>query len=343
MNTITNQLCLRSMNKKLLDQLRAKEISFKDRMELGERFENQIGQSQLKESMRDQWDDTVESNDPQDMSPLFYKLFYRITKEREQKRTKSRRIFIGGMIAAAASILTFALLTIFSTVSEEVIVARVHSPVGVRTKFYLPDGTMGWLNGGSSIKYKKNKTTRNVDLSGCAFFDVAHNEKQPFQVKTTNLLVEVVGTEFSVTAYPEDTETDVILKKGKVNVYAGSEENKSVLKPNQQLTYKRSEKCVLIKKVDAAEQMKWIDGILSFENMNMRDVIKVLERYYNVNVVVKDTELFEYSFYGTIENETIDVVLKYMQMAIPMRWETQEQKPDAEGKLLRKTIELYMQ
>ena len=105
---------------------------------------------------------------------------------------------------------------------------------GFRSQFTLPDGTSGWLGYGSNLKYHlDNKKKRIVDLDGLAFFDVAHQKEHPFIVQTpAKLNIEVLGTQFNVSAYSEDQSCDVVLQEGSVKLNLGEKEIQT-MKPNE--------------------------------------------------------------------------------------------------------------
>ena len=96
----------------------------------------------------------------------------------------------------------------------------VEAPLGSRTKLYLPDGTLVWLNAGSRMTYSQGfgVDNRKVELEGEGYFEVQRNEKLPFFVKTKDLQLQVLGTKFNFRDYPEDHEVVVSLLEGKVEL-----------------------------------------------------------------------------------------------------------------------------
>ncbi len=107
-------------------------------------------------------------------------------------------------------------------------IPKVHSPLGARTIFYLPDGSSGYLNGGASLKFpeKFHGKSRDVSLKGEAYFDVVTNPKKPFVVKGKNLEIVAKGTVFNVSAYDDVPETEVILVEGKLEIFLQNEDEK---------------------------------------------------------------------------------------------------------------------
>ena len=159
----------------------------------------------------------------------------------------------------------------------------VEAPLGSRTKLYLPDGTLVWLNAGSRMTYSQGfgVDNRKVELEGEGYFEVQRNEKLPFFVKTKDLQLQVLGTKFNVSAYADDALQSVVLVEGKVNVKANSNED-FVLLPNQR--FKLSDGISGIDEVNAYDYISWKDGVLQFRGETMKDIIQRLSRYYNVSI-----------------------------------------------------------
>ena len=108
----------------------------------------------------------------------------------------------------------------FYTKNEKTIYAEIFSPLAARTRFELPDGSTGWLNSGSTLKFpvKFYGAQRKVELSGEGFFNVVKNSEKPFVVKTSDLNITALGTRFNVLAYPDDETCEITLESGKVVV-----------------------------------------------------------------------------------------------------------------------------
>jgi transmembrane sensor len=161
-------------------------------------------------------------------------------------------------------------------------------PYGSRSTITLADGSKVWLNAGSKLVYPSKfvDKRREVYLVGEAFFDIEKNDKQPFVVKSLNVAIEVLGTRFNVSAYPEDNSIQTVLVEGSVNVNlanAGIFEKGITLIPGQMaLVNKKTEK-TMVYDVDPDYYTLWMDGLIQFENTDLNRVIKKLERYYNID------------------------------------------------------------
>lgn len=170
-------------------------------------------------------------------------------------------------------------------------------PAGQRAQLTLPDGTKVWLNAGSKLSYPSFfEKERKVFLSGEGFFDVAKNEKVPFIVSTRTIDVKALGTQFSVFSYPENDYTGVYLQEGKVKAYFPSLEKEGVvLSPEQYLIQKGKQ--LELSTMDP-EELLWREGIYTFKRQKLGNIIKKLELYYDVKIIVEDPEILNYEYVG---------------------------------------------
>jgi ferric-dicitrate binding protein FerR (iron transport regulator) len=179
----------------------------------------------------------------------------------------------------------------------------VESPFGSRTKLYLPDGTMVWLNAGSKLSYSSQFGTsnRNVSLEGEGYFEVTKNKKLPFAVKTKELLVKVLGTKFNFRNFSDDKEAIVTLLEGKVSLNNELGKKKFFLIPNQQAILNKKTGITLISTVKAFNSFEWTKGILRFDEEKLCNITHKLERVYNIKITIADSSLCNYHFYGNFE------------------------------------------
>ena len=224
--------------------------------------------------------------------------------------------------------------------------AEIQAPYGTRTEFHLPDGSTGHLNGGSTIKFPTRFTDkiRNVELTGEAFFNVVSNHKWPFVVSTEKINVKVTGTSFDVMAYPNETTTEVTLLKGKVEVFRKRENvitSIGVLKPDESFIYNAKSDSRKIQSGNSKDKISWIDGKLTFKYEPFNEVIQKLNRWYNVNIEIKDASLESYIYYGSFQNETLDEVLKLLQYTAPIKYKNIEREKKSDGTFEKREIEIY--
>lgn len=167
------------------------------------------------------------------------------------------------------------------------------TPNGGQYQVNLPDGIKVWLNAASSLKFplRFKDNERTVSLTGEAYFEVAKKYKDrgrlPFYVTTANQRIEVLGTHFNVNAYPTAKNTKTTLLEGAVKVLSfGDNRTKqqiSYLKPGEQAINNGAETKVSV--VDAEEAMAWKNGLFIFNGQDLSEIMKEVERWYNVDVV----------------------------------------------------------
>ncbi len=179
----------------------------------------------------------------------------------------------------------------------------VEAPFGSRTKIYLPDGTLVWLNAGSKITYSQGfgVNERDVQMAGEGYFEVVRNEELQFIVNTQELKVSVLGTKFNFRNYPDDEEAIVSLLEGKVLATNRiRQSNQVILLPDQKvLLNKRTGEMRVSSKAEVKYTAEWTNGYLFFDEELLPDIVKELERSYDVKITLADRSLETFRFYGT--------------------------------------------
>ena len=174
------------------------------------------------------------------------------------------------------------------------------TPRGEKSFVKLPDGSQIWLNANSRLVYHSFSTShRQVELKGEAFFQVAHNEKAPFVVKTDKCAVEVLGTTFNVMAYNEFGRQEITLLTGKVNVHTDNSEQ--VIKPGQALILKNDRFQVV--EVNSSQAAGWVENKFNFKDIPLSELMKRLENWYDVDITLENNTGKEINFTGTFKNE----------------------------------------
>jgi len=224
--------------------------------------------------------------------------------------------------------------------------SEIYAPFGTRTQFTLPDGSSGYLNGGSTIKFPTRFTgkTRDIKLVGEAFFKVQKNAKKPFIVHSAKLDITVLGTSFNVESFPEDKFNRITLVEGKVKITEerqGKSNELGILSPDQMFQYRTENSSYDVLKVDAKKIASWTEGNLVFIDTPFEEVIEKLNRYYSVNIVIKDTRLKEYTYLATFKDETLDQIIELLKISAPIRVIEKERKKKPDGMFEKRTIEFY--
>ena len=227
--------------------------------------------------------------------------------------------------------------------------AEIVAPRGARIHFDLPDGSQGWLNSESTLKYPLafSGKKRMVELTGEGYFEVVKNVRRPFMVKTGNIDVEVLGTKFDVNAYSDEDVVEVTLETGKV-VVSGTKpgQRQSLLTemvPGEQVHIRKADLRVEKKRVeDPVSYTAWKDGKLIFRNDPMDQVVRKLGRWYNVRFYLQERKLQDYRYHATFQYESLDEVLKLIKLTSPVDYKIIERKKLPDGSFSKKQIILFL-
>ncbi|MCP2028407.1 ferric-dicitrate binding protein FerR (iron transport regulator) [Flavobacterium sp. HSC-32F16] len=187
------------------------------------------------------------------------------------------------------------------------------TPNGKTFQIALPDGTSVWMNAGSSLKYPTyfEGNDRTVVLTGEAYFEVAHNAKMPFKVFSNGQEVEVLGTHFNVRAYQNEPVFKTTLLEGKIKITEG--DNSSLVKPGQQIVVSPDKHSMKTKEVNAELAIAWKNRLFYFENARYDEIMREIERWYDVDVIYKG-KIPDERFEGAIQKDLkLNQVLKMLE------------------------------
>lgn len=192
---------------------------------------------------------------------------------------------------------------------------------GELSKVILSDGSNVELNAGSLIRFteKFSGQTREVRLNGQAYFNVARNENKPFIIKTGVLQVTVLGTSFDVKSFDDDDYAMVTVVSGQVKV--NSPEEEFIITPNEQVYFQKSTGKLIKRKVEAENFVKWTKETLYFNQTPVKEMVRQLERWYNVKIVVNDSGLFSKTVTGEYTNEKLTFILKSLEFSLHIKYE----------------------
>jgi len=203
---------------------------------------------------------------------------------------------------------------------------EVRAPRGQMTKVTLPDGTMIWLNSGTTIRYPERFTdgNRSVIMSGEAYFEVAKMAHNPFTVSTSDVKVKVFGTSFNVSAYQDDETTSVTLVEGKVDLQNKDGKTIAQLGPGQLAVKDKKESNVSMQNVETSFYKAWIDGRIYFDDQPLNQIATKLERWFNVDIEFANDRLKGYRFTGTIlKNKPVDQIMQALELLAPINFKHQ--------------------
>ena len=255
-------------------------------------------------------------------------LLHSLNNESTQQHNHQKISFLSiGRIVACAGILIIGISLfhkyLFTEPSTQYFTA--YTKLGETKDITLPDGTLLSLNSCSSVKYPKtfNNDTREIDLSGEAFLEVAHDEEKPFIVHTSDMSVRVLGTKFNIKAYPTDQQTSVYVKQGKVKVSVPDAD--ICLNADETLSLDKTHG-TFNKDKQGIDWSTWRLGHLEYDNTPLRDVIHELERLYGVKIEGDKALFSSYSLTGEHENPSLESVLKSIRYTIGIKYRIEGQK-----------------
>lgn len=237
-----------------------------------------------------------------------------------KSKNRSLRKRYTAVLAIAASIAVLITLGSIYFIGQNHVFQKTYTeniaPKGQKSRVILPDGSKVFLNSGSVIRYDNffGKKYRNLQLTGEAYFEVSPNEKLPFVINTADIEVKVVGTKFNVMAYPEDEIVETIVTEGKVSVTEVYNQSSLLLRANQKATFHKKSQILLLNDVNPDLYTSWKNNLLIFDNENFADVIKKLERWYDVSIQVEGTDSIKDRFTMTIKSESLREVLDLISL-----------------------------
>ena len=243
--------------------------------------------------------------------------FQKVTAKKYGKEIKLnvfrnlRKIAASAVILIGVGLLAF---LYFKNAENVMAVQEISVPKGAKQKLKLPEGTVIWLSGGTVFKYPEKFTDgkREVELTGEAYFDVAHLKEMPFRVKTGSIITEVLGTEFNVNAMEKDSLIQISLVEGKVKVIQ-KDKKENILHPDQQLVYNKNTAIAKVQPFDVLKVAGWKDNILVFENELLKTCIQKLEDRYKVKIALENNSIEKCRLTTVLRTETLQQVLLLLE------------------------------
>jgi transmembrane sensor len=192
----------------------------------------------------------------------------------------------------------------------------------------LSDGSRVWLNAGSSVTYPVAfvGNERKVTITGEAYFEVAHNAEKPFYVSKGDVSVQVLGTHFNVNAYDDESEIKVTLLEGKVNVSTKYDVRGTTIKPGEQAIAMGNGQLAISKDVDVEAVMAWKNGQFSFNNADLKIVMRQVERWYDVEVIYEGPLPNEEFNGGTSRQDNVSALLKVLEATGKVKFRVEGKK-----------------
>ena len=323
--------------------------SYNDNLKVSSYFIEKEYDDALRELLNKDWEKTDMSEDNEyDLEGVLNRLHDKINLLSTKTIRKNRMLKLFSRCASILFIpliMATILLSIHNLNKKESVVAwaEIHSPLGTRTNFQLPDGTTGWLNSGSTLKYPLDFSDhRIVKLSGEAWFDVVHIDFSNFKVETSGFDVKVTGTILNVVAYKNDNFFEVILEEGSVIVENKDIDFRGKLLPDQRLVYNKDTQELSQTNIDSRSYTSWKDGTLIFYNEPMSEIARRLGHRYNAEIILHGDELKSSIFRATFQDENIEEICKLLATVAPIKYVIHDRRVESDGSFPPYKIEMWL-
>lgn len=301
-------------------------ISSEEKNELGSWLNSSPANKQLYLKSKQAWQLGRNYISPETAKQDKKNVLREVQKQQSINIKRARRKLLLYKIAAVLVIpLTFALSWYFFQNREHTLqkdsYCEFTAPKGHVAKCILPDGSAVWINTGSTLTYNTtsfNQQVREVQLSGEAYFEVAKNKEKPFKVATKEANIYVTGTSFNVKAYPESGLFETVLAEGRIEMELNNKVNQKVaLVPGERAVFQTEKREVSIERVDAEFYTSWRNGEILFKDATLNDLVKELERVYDIRFHLKNPQLGEFRFRGmfSYNNNLIEALEKIKRTA----------------------------
>ncbi|WP_425236853.1 FecR family protein [Ulvibacterium sp.] len=218
-----------------------------------------------------------------------------------------------------------------SSAGKKFVYNTLKVPYGKRFMLILSDGTKVHLNAGTTLRYPVEfirGKNRQVFLQGEAYFDVAKDERHPFVINANELNIQVLGTQFNLSAYPEDAKVKTVLVEGSVGFFEEGQDFDSKaqarLQPGFMATWQKEDKSMAYSEVDTDIYTGWMDGKIIFNHIPFKDILKKLERNYDVRITNNNKTLDDVRFTASFDTETMEQILNAFKKSHPLHFEIRE-------------------
>ena len=283
-----------SFDSEKMDRFFNGEYSDDDESYVDEVFCDNLKEKELKNFLSGQFNGLLPEDDleKKNLDHILYRIHYDINMGLSEQKTLSSDDISKWTLRIAGIIILPLLVFIGIQTYREAGLKKeawveIKAPAWTRAQFSLPDGTTGWLNSNSSVKYNGNfSSDRRITLKGEAFFDVYKDQKRPFIVNTNEISVKVTGTRFNIASYENEKNVEVVLEEGKLIINDKDMIKSYTMSPNDLVIYDKAQKDLTTEVVQPQKYLSWTEGKLVFRNDPLDVIARRLERWYNIDVEI---------------------------------------------------------
>jgi transmembrane sensor len=335
------------LDKEKIEQYYHGVFSEQDESYVNDVFRDDKSEKELNKLLKRQFSELpANEEDDRNLDHILHKIHFDINTRLSSRKKPVSDIFtkwaLGTAVAILLPLVVFLGIKIFrdDSMRKETWV-EIKAPAWTRAQFSLPDGSTGWLNSNSSIKYCGDFLyNRQVSLKGEAYFDVFKDPKRPFSVNTAEVNVKVLGTRFNIASYDNEKTVEVLLEEGKLlfNDNAGS--NPCMMKPNDLVVYNKTSKNFSTEVVQPQKYIAWTDGKLVFRNDPPDVIARRLERWYNIDVELKSVTPIDLRWRATFVDDNLEEVLKMLKRSLHLDYKIENQDINPDETISKKKVTL---
>ncbi|MCW3806933.1 FecR family protein [Plebeiibacterium marinum] len=294
--------------------------SASEKKQIEDALTNEKISAELQYALEKLWKETTivqAENNSKESNLVLDRIHHSINIKENKNKTNS---FITRYLKYAAAAIIFITISVGAWYSgsvglfEKEHIYTVNAPVKQSSQISLPDGTMVWLNSGSSLTYssKYGQNTRTVKLQGEGFFDVKKDKQHPFIVAANDVKVTALGTSFNVKSHDNNDKIIVTLEEGRIKTVRGSEEK--ILNPGMQTIVSKEKMEVL--EVDTKLYTSWHLGKIRFKDESLLNIARQLEKVYDIKIKFASDSIKNYRYRGTFDTEnSIFKTLEILQLS----------------------------
>jgi transmembrane sensor len=286
-----------------------------------------IGASVLANDTRQDWQKIAGSvrTRPLSVSTEGRKMSY-LTMRLQRRYVQALRLAAILLITIISSVfITYLAMSPTDVPVPEIVFREIQTDRNQRVNLLLSDGTGVSLSVESRLRIpdKFAADKREVNLVGEARFDVAHSPRRPFIIRSGEVTVEVLGTDFGVRAYENEDRIDVVVKSGSVAVerFGDGDPERLILSPGQLVTVRRSQPSMQTRWVNPDDYLSWMSGRMKFYETPFVEVIRQLERWYDIEVEVRHSAINDFSLTALLDMRSMQNVLDVISKSLNLQYD----------------------
>jgi transmembrane sensor len=242
------------------------------------------------------------------------KLEARLDQEDSKIRTLKPAKNFALKIAASIALVIISSLLLYQTVFK--IETIVQKSGAEKIHFTLPDGSTVWLNEKSKVTYASDfNDSRVLELSGEGFFEVTRNPNKPFSINLQKSQVKVLGTSFNIRAYEKEEQNVVSVVSGKVS-FSDTKDQTVLLNPGNEGVFNKHNHTLIRNETTNPNLLAWKSKQLIFKKTSLNEVSKILERYFQISIIIKNVDLQKCRFTSSFQDPTLEEVIEAIRIAL---------------------------